>query len=229
MTIRCLILTSVLMLPVIAKAEDKVHILKGPDHLVPVNPYPGNWSVRYNDELHSRLNLDSSFLAQMVVKPSFSGEYAVRLLGSQDINPLDTSKKFYLTYAAASKNIWYSMPKNNNQKKQLKVSISFTKVEIFEPLAVRIQQLWKRMLYQTHYFETNGVVVDGVIYEFGIWHHYGEAHSPQERKSPWLFIELGESLITFCKAAPEERPNAAKEIENKAAQLEKYLNKHSSK
>ncbi len=229
MNVRRLILTSVLTFAVIAQAEDKAYVLKGPDHLVPVNPYPGGWHVRYTDLLRSRLKLDSPFLAKMVVKPSFSGEYAVRLLESKDKNPLDTSNQFFLTYSAASKNIWYSMPENNDKKQQQKVSVATTTVEIPEALAVRIQQLWKRMLFQTRYFETNAAIADGVTYEFGIWYHYGEAHSPQERKSPLLFIELGESLITYCKAAPAERPAAAKEIENKAAQLEKYLKKHPSK
>lgn len=200
-----------------------------PDHLVPVNPYPSDWHICYSDQLRSRFNLDSFFFAQMVVRPSFSGEYVVRLHGRKDENRFDKTTKFFLTYSAADKSIWYSMPENNNTNKQPKVSIVTVTFEIPESLAGRIQHLWQRMLLRTRYPEEAGGGLDGVTYEFGIWGVYGETWSPRERKSPLLFIELGESLIAYCKAAPAQRPAAATEIENKAAQLEKYLNEQQSK
>lgn len=222
MSIRCFILTLALTLGVIVRAEEVPRLPPQPDHLVPVNPYPGQWLVRYTDELRARLELESSFLAQMVVMPSFSGEYAVRLQSAQDINPTDTSAKFWLTCSAADKNIWQAMAEGNGEKK---VSIAVTKAEISGPLVERIEQLWNRMLYGTRYFETNAAMTDGTTVEFGIWQVYGKTHSPMERKSPALFIALGESLISYCKATPAGRPAAAKEIESKAAQLEQYLNK----
>lgn len=227
MSIRCFILISMLAFAVIARAEDAPRLPPQADHLVPVNPHPGEWLARYTDELRSRLQLESPFLAQMVVKPSFSGEYAVRLQSAQDKKPTDTSHRFFLTWSAADTSIWYAMPENNDEKKkQRKVSIAVTTVEFPEALAVRIEHLWKRMLYRTRYFETNAMIADGTTVEFGMWGIYGETHSPMEHTSPWLFIELGEGLIQYCKAAPAERPAAAKEIESKAAQLEQYLDKH---
>jgi hypothetical protein len=229
MSIRYLILTLALALAVIGRAADEPAVSHEPDHLVPVDPYPGEWHVRYSDQLQSRFKLAFFFFAQMVVRPSFSGEYVVRLHGAKDDNQCDTTNKFFLTYSAADKSIWYSMPENNDKKKQQKVSIATTTVEVPRPLAMRIQQLWQRMLLRTRYTEESGGGVDGVTYEFSTWCVYGETWSPQERKSPLLLIELGKSLIAYCKAAPAERPAAAREIENKAAQLENYLNEHQSK
>ncbi len=199
------------------------------DHLVPVNPHPGDWHVRYSDQIQSRFKLASFFFAQMVVRPSFSAEYVVRLHGTKDDNQFDETNKFFLTYSAADKNIWYSMPENNEEKKQQKVAISVTTIELPKPLATRIYQLWKRMLLRTRYPEEDSGGLDGTKFEFGTWSFYGETWSPAERKSPLLFIELGESLIAYCKGAPAQRQVTAKEIESKATQLKEYLDKHPSK
>jgi hypothetical protein len=229
MNIRYLFLVSALLLAAIARAADEVPLPREPDHLVPVAPYPGDWRVRYSDQLRSRFKLDSRFFAQMVVQPSFSGEYVVRLHGAKDDRHFDRTKNFFLTYSAANTNIWYSMPENNDKRKQQKVVVSVITVEFPTPQATRIQQLWKRMLLRTRYPEASSAGLDGTTYEFATWHVYGETWSPQERKSPLLFVELGESLIGYCKASPAERSTAIKEIENQAAQLEKYLDEHPSK
>ena len=229
MNIRCIFLTFALALPCSAFAADEPPSSREPDHLVPVDPYPDGWCIRYNDQIRSRFKLDSFFFAQMVVRPSFSGEYVVRLHGGKDDNNITTAEKFFLTYSAADKNIWYSMPENNDKKKQQKVTIAVTSVEFPKPLTKRIYQLWQRMLLRTRYPEQSSRGADGTTFEFGIWCVYGETWSPDERKSPLLFVELGDSLIGYCKAAPAERPAAAKEVEDKATQLDKYLDEHTLK
>lgn len=229
MNIRCIFLAFVLALPCSALAADELPTSHEPDHLVPVDPYPDGWRVRYNDQIRSRFKLDSFFFAQMVVRPSFSGEYVVRLHGGKDDNNISTTEKFFLTYSAADKNIWYSMPENNDKKKQQKVTIAVTSVEFPKPLAKRIYQLWQRMLLRTRYPEQSSLGADGTTFEFGIWCVYGETWSPDKRKSPLLFVELGDSLIGYCKAAPAERSAAAKEVEDKATQLDKYLDEYTLK
>ncbi|MEO6786095.1 MAG: hypothetical protein ABI318_08175 [Chthoniobacteraceae bacterium] len=167
----------------------------------------------------------------MVVTPSFSGEYAVRLHGAKGDRKIETAEKLFLTYSAADKNIADSMPLNRQlekDKRQQKVKITEKTVEFPKPLATRVMQLFERMIQQTSYgVDEEGA--DGTTYEFGIWRAYGETWSPRENTSPQLFVELGESLISYCKAAPADRPAGEKEIENKAAQLEKYLNEHPAK
>lgn len=166
----------------------------------------------------------------MLVLPSFSPEYVVRLQGDEN-NPWDVSaaQKVFLSYSIADKNIWESMPENNDKKKQQKVRVSNSTIEFPKALGTRVHKLWQRLLRQTHYTEEGNNVLDGTAYEFATWCVYGETCSPQERKSPMLFIELGDSLIAYCKAAPAERPAAAKKIEEKATQLEKYLDEHPPK
>lgn len=229
MSIRYMFLAFVLALPFSALAADESSAFHEPDHLVPVDPYPGDWHIRYSDQIRSRFKLAPFFFAQMVVCPSFSGEYVVRLHGAKDDNDINTTERFFLTYSAADKSIWCSMPENNDKKKQQKVSIAVTTVEFPKPLAKQIYQLWRRMLLLTRYPEQDSTGNDGTTFEFGVWCVYGETWSPNERKSPLLFVELGDSLIGYCKAAPAERPAAAKEVEDKAARLEKYLNEHRPK
>jgi hypothetical protein len=146
-------------------------------------------------------------------------------------NPWDVSaaEKLLLSHSIGDKSIWYSMPENNDKKKQQKVSISTTTADFPKALGARVHKLWERMLRRTRYPEEPNAGLDGTTYEFAMWCVYGETWSPQERKSPLLFIELGDSLIGYCKATPAERPAAAKTIEDKAAQLEKYLDEHPSK
>ena len=228
-TRRCLFLLFFFILTISVCVIDAAPKGHEPDHLVPVNPYPGDWHVRYSSQIRSLFKLDPFFFAQMVVRPSFSGEYAIRLHGTNTDNEITTTEKFFLTYSIASKNIWYSMPGHNDQKKQQNVTIAVTTVEFPKPLATRIHQLWKQMLLRTHYSEQDTDGLDGTTFEFAIWSAYGKTWSPDERKSPLLFIELGDSLIEYCKAPPVKRPAAMKIIEKKAEQLEKYLNDHALK
>ena len=200
-----------------------------PDHLVPVDPYPGDRLTRYAKEFRLLLKLDPSFYAQMVVRPSFSSEYAVRLHPEKPTDDFDTAAKLFLTYATASQNIWYSLPMNSSGKRRAKVTVSFATVEIPRPLAERIQQLWERMLLRTRYPEERVIGMDGTTFEFETSGLYGRVWSPAERKSPLLFAELGESLIGYCKAEPSARLAAAREIEDKASVLEQYLKEHPSK
>jgi hypothetical protein len=231
MRIRFVLLASVLALTPIARATE-------PDHLVPIDPYPGDPLAPYYNQLRSRFKLDSSFFAQMMVRPSFHKEFVVRLHGRKEDTSFTATNQFFLTYSIADKEIWYSMRENHDKKGQEKIKISTTTADIPKALAIRIQQLWEQMLLRTRYREQDVVSsheveriigTDGVTFEFAVWNAYGETWSPEERMSPLLLVELGESLVGYCKAAPGERPAATKEIENKAAQLEQYLNEHPSK
>jgi hypothetical protein len=197
-----------------------------PDHLIPVDPYPGGWHVRYTDQLRERLGLNSVFYFRMHVRPSFAAEYAVSLFGDES-NPWDvaSAEKLTLTYAIADKSIWYSMPENNDEKKQKDVRVEFQSTEFPKALAIRLFKLWDRMLRNTHYPLGDNSGLDGVTYEFSMWCRFGETWSPRQRKSPLLFIELGESLVNLCKSKPEDRESALKEIETKAETLEAYLNR----
>ena len=153
-------------------------------------------------------------------------EYVVRLHGNKDDRDIAAAEKCFLTYSIADKSIWYSMPENNDEKIQKEVAVSVSTVEFPKPLAKRLEQLWARMLQRSRYPDVSNARSDGTTYEFGMCGMYGETWSPQERKSPLLFVELGQALVAYCKAAPSDRPSAEESIEKKAAQLTKYLNAH---
>jgi hypothetical protein len=244
MRISFAILASVLALATITRAGEPGHLLPEatitragePDHLLPVAPYEGGQLARYSKQLNSHLKLEAAVFAQLVVRPSFDPELVVRLHGKKGDNDFDSTSQFFLTYSVADKNIWYSMSENGRGKKSDKVKVSTITTEIPKPLAIRIERLWEQMLLRTRYREqdvrSSGdrvIGTDGTTFEFSAWNAYGETWSPEERLSPLLFVELGASLVDYCKATSGDRPAAAKEIENKAAQLEQYLNEHPSK
>jgi hypothetical protein len=205
MSIRFLIFALAFALALIAQAADESLVLHEPDHLVPVDPYPGDWHVRYSDQICARFKLAPEYDLQMLVRPSFSAEYVVRLYSDKK-NPCDSSaaEKVFLRYSIADKSIFYSMPENNLKKKRQKITVSTTTIDFPKALSARLHDLWERMLLRTRYPEEPNGGLDGTTYEFAMWCVYGETWSPNERKSPLLFIELGESLIGYCKAAPEE-------------------------
>lgn len=213
-------------------AADEPPKIREPDHLVPVDPYPGDKGIRYSDQIRTRFKRDSLFQLQMLVRPSFTPEYVVRMHGDGK-NPwnLSDSEKVFLTYSIADKSIWHSMPETNKKKEQREVTVSTKTADLPKPLAMRLHKLWGRMLLRTRYPDpdTSYGGFDGDTYEFAMWCRYGEIWSPSQRQSPLLFVELGNSLIAYCKAAPAERPAASKAIEDKATQLEKYLEEHASK
>lgn len=225
-------IVALLGLAIPAEAVDEPFEIVEPDHLVPLDPHPGDWDIRYSKQVRSRLKLDDQpYDLQMLVRPSFSPEYVVRIYGFSS----RVSKTLVVTYTSAEKSIWYSMPENNQERKQKDVPVSTKLAELPNPLATRVYKVWERMLRRTRYPQVPHQGLDGTTYEFSFSRvygditmltAYGEIWSPSERKSPLLFIELGESLIAYCKAWPAEQSTAAQAIEEKAKQLEKYLDSH---
>jgi hypothetical protein len=227
MRIKRIFLGLLLAISLPAWPADEQPQMAEPDHLEPVDPYPRGWGVRFS-EIRTRFNLGPSFYLQMFVCPSFDPEYVVRMHGNEkDLNVseegFNAAEKVFLTYSIADKSVY------DDKRKQQKVTVSTKTVDFPKPLAARVHKLWHRMLRRTRYSDTYYGGVDGTNYEFAMWGWYGTIWSPKQRQSPLLLIELGDSLIDYCKAVPSERPAAAKAIEDKAAQLEKYLDEHTSK
>ena len=231
-----IVLACVLALTRIARAGD-------PDHLVPVDPHPDEWSVGYSNALQSRLKLHGDYFAQMLVMPSFEGEFAVRLHGSKDDRFLSEAARVFVTYSVADKNIAYSLPPRlevrvpgwRQSRKKERIRVSTTSAEIPKELATRVLRLWEEMLLRTRYEEQSVVSTrdveriirtDGTSFEFSALNAYGETWSPQEPSSPLLLVELGATLINYSKAPAGERPGVMKQIEDKASELEKYLSEH---
>jgi hypothetical protein len=197
-----------------------------PDHLEPLSIYPTKWLVPYKRQIRSQLKLDSPYILQMLVLPSFSGEYAVRLHGKRREQKIEDMGNVFLTYSIAKTSIWDSMPENNGGKTQKNVVVNSITVDFPKPLAKSLVKIWTRMLQRTRDAENDYGACDGTTYEFSMLDMSGQTWSPQQQKSPLLFVELGEALIAYCKAAPADRLTAEETIEKKASQLTKYLNAH---
>ena len=209
------------------KAKIQVHsVAHEPDHLIPVDPYPSDWRVRYTSALHSRIKAKTYFFAQMETRPSFSGESCLQLHGEDGISEFSAAKSFFLTYSEADTSIWYSMPENSDDGKQGAVNVTITTVPISKAVASRLCTIWNEMLMRTHMPKEDATGLDGITIEFATPRGYGKTWTPTEPKSPLLLVKLGESLIQYCKAAENNRASLMKDVETKAANIERYLKEH---
>lgn len=200
-----------------------------PDHLTPVDPYPGDWHVRYTDLVQKHLLPPYRFFAAMIVRPSFEGEYSIVLHGTKEDYELDWDKtaKVFVTHFTAEKNIWYSMPENNSEKEQKEIKVATRTIEIPKPVAKRVQGSFLRMLEKTRYFHDDAIYVDGTDWEFTAGGMYGE--SRVQCASTSLLARLGLSMIDYCDSTEQQRKAYLGDIEEAASNLEKYMKSHNTK
>ena len=141
-------------------------ILNTPDHLVPVNPYPGDWHIAYSKLLKKHLDLDAVFLARMIVSPSSGAEYSMRVHGDAKSYAFQHSKEFFVTCNVADENIWHAMPENNSEKIQKPIKVQVFKAPLPVETARKICGLWDEMIFRTHYTREGSGDFDGITFEF---------------------------------------------------------------
>jgi hypothetical protein len=201
-----------------------------PDHLVPANPNPGDWKVRYIEALRKQINLDSPFFVRMVEMPSFEGESSLRLSatnGTRDITKVDA---FVLTFYQADTSIWYSMPENNQEKIRKQVVVSVKSAPLPKATALRVHAVWERMIQRVRKPEQPDSTLDGVSYEFATQSGMGESHNPGwNRQSPDRLVALGQSLKRYCEVKASQRKSSLEMIEIHLRSLEEYLDGHPMK
>ncbi len=192
-----------------------------PNHLTPVGPrihprYREYWN-RFEDHLFQT----DADIAQYVVRPSFGPESCVSIWSEV---PKDAEeefglfayvpkerKKYYITVTRVSESLWYSIAKNNDDRKTRSVETSRVDREISLELAVAIQWAWGRLLHHTRYPATALVDgKDGCTYEFSSWvsgigNVRGETWSPQGGLTAEI-VSLGDEISVFAseKEASEE-------------------------
>lgn len=217
-----LVVSVLLLSGILLRAEEPCR----PDHLTPVDPYPGDWHVRYTDLVHKHLLPRYRFFVAMIVRPSFEGEYSVVLHGTKEDYELDWAKtpRVFVSHFSAEKNIWYSMPENNSEKKQKEIKVTTRTTEIPKSLAKRVQGLFLEMLKQTRYFHDDGIYLDGTDWEFTADGMYGR--SQLQCKSTALLARLGLSMMDYCDSAERDRKAYLGDIEEAATNLEIYLKAH---
>ncbi|WP_154673917.1 FG-GAP repeat domain-containing protein [Singulisphaera acidiphila] len=97
--------------------------------------------------------------------------------------------------------------------------------------AQRAYCIWERMLKGVRYPEGGphvGCPDDGVNSEYAWKGMYGETCSPS-RGAPKALADLGNSLISYCKASNDELQNALILLDKKCDELEGLLDPNNSK
>ena len=209
--------------PFAVDAESSTYVT--PDHLVPLRPYPKDWETAYNKQLAKHLGLDEVYLARMLVRASFGGEYLMRIRGDKDSYAFDHSKKFFVTCVISDNSIWYSMPDNNDEKVQKPVNTKFFEAPIPVETARRLCRIWNQMIFRTRYSKAGEGGLDGVTIEFASRYGHGEAWSPTDGTSPRLLMDVGEALVAYAKAPEAERKKLLTGVKKKADVIELHLEK----
>jgi hypothetical protein len=197
-----------------------------PDHLLPVDPYPGESGNIYRKALYEKLGLDRFHVARMLITPSDQGESVVDLVGDVKSFDFKSSKSFSLVCVKADQSIWESFPQNNDEGIRKPVGTRVSKAEVPNELAVKLFGLWERTILRSRYSKDWAPGEDGTYVEFFIQIGHGMIWNPKDRKSPLLAVELGQSLMAYCEAEPAQRDGKLDEVRTKAELLEKYLDEH---
>ena len=203
------------------KPDYEIKGIPYPDHLTPVGPFSHSWHREYIRRVEDHLYLVDADICRYVVRPSFGPESCVAIrsevpkeveeeLGSFTLIP-NERKKYFITVIRAAENLWYSMAKNNEERKTQLVETSRVDREISLELAGAIQWVWGRMLHHTRN-PAKALVdgKDGCVYEFsaavsGIGYVSGATWSPQGGLTAEL-VSLGDKVSAFAseKGTPEE-------------------------
>ena len=179
-----------------------------PSHFTPVD-YPPD---AYDQRIAKHLFLTEGELGRFIARPSFGAESCVSVHAeiSEEAKKKhggswavpDSEKKYFITVTQASESLWYSMPNNNDGKKEKKVKITRIDREIEMDLAIAIQRAWGRMLQHTKYPANYSKGLDGITYQFSAWvRGLGDLHGQTWTPSGGLPAEiasLGNELRTFA-------------------------------
>ncbi|QEH35863.1 hypothetical protein OJF2_44200 [Aquisphaera giovannonii] len=192
-----------------------------PDHLVPIDPYPGDWHESYAKLYRKTLQLpEPGEAAVMVYMPSFSGEEGLVIHETEGKDP-----SFILIHTRADRNIWYSMPENSDDGKPKRVVVTRREAPLPAETAWRVCRLWERMLRGVRYpipAEEDSTGLDGETIEF--WRHnmYGTTWSPEGGALRGL-LDLGRALADYCEVSEDKRAATLKTVQGRCQALERYL------
>ena len=145
------------------------------DHLVPVDPYPGESLAKYASFLHKCLAIPENNPTLMIIMPAFKPEECIEVQ--------EGAMSFKVIYTTLDRNAWYSMPENANDRVGSQPKMHRSASPLPAALAARINDLWNRALEGVRYDKANEFPLIGVqdATSFEFWHgnKYGcAAHSP---------------------------------------------------
>ena len=147
--------------------------------------------------------------------PSFSPETLLTITQSRD--SIYTAK-----VVTADVNLWYY--KGDTSELTLQVQEKGIPAQI----AQRARALWVRMLTRVRYQNVTSLVMDGVSHTFFCWEMgYGELEgtcsSPEEQSRPYILVEIGEKLMSYIEAEPDDETSILQSITSLMDELEQEL------
>lgn len=191
-----------------------------------LEPVPAYDRLGYSQTVFQVLVREQMPELWMIVKPSFSPEYAVVLgrVWSEEI-PRKLIR-YELRWVRAKKPIWHQERIGNTNSFRVAPlkdpGIEERTVEFPPEATSQISKAWSRIIRESRYPSSLHAGVDGVTYEF--YAHYnlfGTTWGPQSG-APAMMVELGEALIDYVQANPINRDKALQLCIEKAKQLQEY-------
>ncbi|CAN5687858.1 hypothetical protein BH11VER1_BH11VER1_33630 [soil metagenome] len=211
-------------------AEEQVRI--GPrvvraNHLEPISPYDPSG---YDQAVFRSLIGEDLGQLWMVVKPSFSPEYAIVLRQKVKLKPTTDpfaaeieSEKWTIEFVEAKKQIWRSEYLDRGRL-QLDINVTHDVVrhhaEVPDVFAKTIAETWESVLKQTRYPIDAVSGFDGVTYQFySKYGFYGETWTPSTGV-PLMMTELGLKLGEIAKASDKQRAQLISESQEIAKKID---------
>jgi len=158
------------------------------DHLEPEDSiFIGKVIGQYHSKVLNNFHevFEREFALRALVLPSFSFEYTVGLKSIED--------DFIIVGLKMEKNLWYN-PQDNQVERCHK--------PITAQLANNLIEVWKKMLFETRYSDSDLEGTDGITYHFSMDHSgyimAGKKWSPRLDKVGML-AEISDDLYKYCQ------------------------------
>jgi len=189
------------------------------------------WS--YAEKVRDKLlkQEEAYFGARVIALPSFESEWVLTLTTEYD----GKNKIHYvLEYAEAGKSLW------DSEKNWKAIPVKRLKVKLDNKIAGEVEDVWRGMLRQVRYPESEPESLDGTSYHFSRavpnlaggrpnpegGFESGQVSSPDPDSVCGKFVKLAEDLRGYVLKEAELRENFSPQLRDDLRQLRKKLDQH---
>jgi hypothetical protein len=168
---------------------------------------------------------------RMIVEPAFAPEYSVSVYSRPSAS---RPRRYFVTYMTADQNLWQTTDAGRHPKAAEAAKIRRVDCEIPASTAYLLRQAWIQMLSGSQRprpmrEEDAARSTDATIAEFSIRLAHGETlygefavELPPGQKTRRL-VELGGTLVDYCKANSADRQTIAAKLDRNATRLFEML------
>ncbi|MCF6197760.1 MAG: hypothetical protein L3J50_13780 [Emcibacter sp.] len=144
--------------------------------------------------------------ARAIVIPSFQPEYAIGIAQEETgfvIFHLSIKEQLWGQTISPRKNRTKNKPANlqnaeNTKNHELNRCIR----SLDTPIAEKIENIWRSMLYGTRFSKTSGGGLDGTNYHFSMREEYqdlyGQTWSPNKLSKPGMLVSITDEMVRYC-------------------------------